>query len=121
MIGVDIVKIERFEKFLNRFGTKGLERFLTKDEIPQKPTAKSIAGLWAAKEAVAKALGTGIGSECGFKDIKIYKDKKGAPKFSLHPDLVQRYSIKDTSLSISHDGEYAIAVAAIESAARHES
>lgn len=114
MIGVDIIKIERMEKFIKRYGEKGLKRFLGPSEIVLAKSARSTAGLWAAKEAVSKALGCGIGTELGFLDITLSKNDKGAPLFSLPAHIVARYRIAATSLSISHDGEYAIAVAAIE-------
>ncbi len=114
MIGVDLVSIARIERFLERFGDKALARFLTNDEIANVKRVESIAGLWAAKEAIAKALGCGIGSELGFHDIIISKTSKGAPTFRLTPQKEETFKIKDRSLSISHDGGFAIAVAAIE-------
>lgn len=114
MIGVDIIKINRIEKFINRFGKDGLKRFLNDEEIKSLKKTESIAGYWAAKEAVAKALKTGIGKELSFKDITIYKEKSGAPNFKLSKEIIEKFQIKDTSLSISHDGDYAIAVAVVE-------
>lgn len=113
MIGVDIVAISRIEGFIVKFGDKALDRFLDKGEQILCKKIESIAGFWAAKEAIAKALGTGIGEELGFDDISIYKDEKGAPKFRLKESLIGKYNIKETSLSISHDGGFAIAVAVI--------
>ncbi|BDY12150.1 holo-ACP synthase [Hydrogenimonas cancrithermarum] len=115
MIGVDIVVIDRIESSLQKHGEKFLRRYLLEEEISLVKRAETAAGFWAAKEAIAKALGTGIGSELGFHDIKIEKDEKGAPFFRLPSDLVKRYKIVSTSLSIAHDGGFAIAVAAIES------
>ena len=114
MIGVDLVSITRIERFLERFGDRALQRFLTKEEIANVRKVESIAGLWAAKEAIAKALGCGIGSELGFHDIIITKTPKGAPTFRLTPAKEEAFAIRDRSLSISHDGGFAIAVAAIE-------
>jgi len=59
-------------------------------------------------------LGTGIGKECSFFDIKLQKDKKGKPYFLLSENLIKKYSITDSSLSITHDGDYAIAVCVLE-------
>ncbi|MDR0762734.1 MAG: holo-ACP synthase [Campylobacteraceae bacterium] len=114
MIGIDIVKIKRFEKFLERFSKKALEKYLDEDEIRLVKNAQSAAGFFAAKEAVSKALGLGISKECGFNDIKIYKLPNNAPSFTLSPHLIKTYKITSLSLSISHDGDFAIAVAAIE-------
>jgi holo-[acyl-carrier protein] synthase len=115
MIGIDIVSIQRFEKFLDKFGDKALKRFLNQDEISLVNSTQSYAGLFAAKEAVSKALGTGIGSECSFDDIIIHKDDKKAPYFTLSKKIIDKYDIKESSLSITHDGGFAIAVVSISS------
>ncbi len=115
MIGIDLVKISRMKDMIDRFGERALNRFLCDEEILHVKNHKTAAGLWAAKEACSKALGTGIGSKCGFHDINIYKTPKGAPKLRLSKHLIDDFNIIDTSVSITHDGEYAIAVVAIES------
>jgi len=114
MIGIDIVSIERFEKFLQRHGQKALERFLSDDEINLRSSPTSYAGFWAAKEAVSKALGTGIGRDCSFFDIQLYHDENKAPCFTLSKNIVEKYKISDTSLSITHDGGFAVAACHIE-------
>lgn len=114
MIGIDIVELKRFEDFLERFKDKALQRYLDKNEISLIKGNSTAAGFFAAKEAVSKALGTGIGEGCSFFDIKIYKDDKNAPGFTLSKHIVEKYEITDTSLSITHDGNYAVAVVAIE-------
>lgn len=114
MIGVDIVSIERIKHFKERFGDKALTKFLTSDEIALVKSDASLAGFFAAKEAVSKALGLGISRTCGFFDIKLYKDAKNAPYFTLSHHLIETFSITDTSLSITHDNGFAIAVAVIE-------
>ena len=100
---------------MQRFGEKALDRFLSKEEQKLVKNYKTASGFWAAKEACSKALGVGIGSECSFFDIHISKTPKGAPCISLSQKVMQLFEIKDTSLSITHDGDYAIAVVAIES------
>ncbi len=114
MIGIDLVKTSRIDRFIERFGEKGLQKFLSGDEIKLVKNYKTAAGFWAAKEACSKALGTGIGAECSFHDIKISKTHKGAPQIQLAQHIVRKFNIKNTSVSITHDGEYAIAVIAIE-------
>ena len=114
MIGIDIVKTSRMEHFIERFKERGLSKFLSEDEIELIKSHRTAAGFWAAKEACSKALGTGIGRECGFHDIMIYKTPKGAPKLALSRRVVKSFGIVDASISITHDGEYAIAVVAIE-------
>ncbi|MDD2653138.1 MAG: holo-ACP synthase [Sulfurimonas sp.] len=117
MIGIDLIKISRMERFIQRFGSRALEKFLFDDEIALVKNHKTASGFWAAKEACSKALGVGIGAECGFHDIIIYKTVNGAPSLQLTQKIIEKFAISDISLSITHDGEYAIAVVAIESAA----
>nr|MCH9814371.1 holo-ACP synthase [Campylobacterota bacterium] len=116
MIGIDIVNINRFEKFLDRFPDKALQRFLSPQEISLVGTStQRAAGFFAAKEAISKALGTGISKECAFYDIIIHKDENNAPFFTLSTSLVEKYKIVDSALSITHDSGFAIAVADIKS------
>ena len=114
MIGVDIVSIERIKHFKERFGDKALTKFLSADEIALVKSDASLAGFFAAKEAVSKALGLGISQTCGFFDIRLYKDAKNAPYFTLSRHLIETFAITDTSLSITHDNGFAIAIAVIE-------
>ena len=114
MIGIDLIKTSRMSNMIEKFGDKALKKFLSTDEINLVKNHKTAAGFWAAKEACSKALGVGIGSTCSFHDISIYKTNKGAPKIKLSDKLIKDFSIKDISVSITHDGDYAIAVVAIE-------
>lgn len=95
-IGTDIVKISRIEKSIKN------ERFLkevyTEGEIHHCKKAESFAGLFAAKEAYFKALGTGI--KRPMCKVEILYNENGKPYLS---------NIKNSDVSISHDGEYAIA------------
>ncbi len=113
-IGTDIIQIERVEKLVKRYGIKFKQRFLSKKEIAVARRIETLAGFWAAKEAISKALGCGIGSQLGFHDIIIAKDHKGAPYFKLSKEAQKAHGIKNASLSISHDGGFAIAVVVIE-------
>jgi len=112
-IGTDIILINRIEKSIEKFGDKFKERFLTKEEIQSTKKIESIAGLWAAKEAISKALKCGISKELSFHDIIITKDSQGAPKFTLSTNAQKHHKIINSSLSISHDGGFAIAVVVI--------
>lgn len=114
MIGIDLVKIERITKLKERFGDKALAKFLSPEEIVLAQSDATAAGFYAAKEAISKALGIGISAKCGFMDIKLYKDAKNAPYFTLARHLIEDYAITDFSLSITHDNGFAIAVAVIE-------
>lgn len=114
MIGIDLIKSSRMESLMERFGEKALQKFLTANEIILVKNYKTAAGFWALKEACSKALGVGIGAECSFHDIVISKTPKGAPRIALSETIVEKFRVKSTSVSITHDGEYAIAVVAIE-------
>ena len=109
-VGTDIVNISRVAKSIDKFGDRFIEKFLNKEEIEIANKIESIAGFWAAKEAVSKALGCGIGKELSFHDIFIEKNSKGAPLFTIKSD---KFNILESSLSISHENEYAIAVVVI--------
>ncbi|MEJ2373055.1 MAG: holo-ACP synthase [Sulfurimonas sp.] len=114
MIGIDIIKTSRMQNMLDKFDQKALKKFLHADEIKLVKNYKTAAGFWATKEAVSKALGSGIGKECSFFDIKIYKDDKGAPKLSFSKELINTFELIQAQLTITHDGEYAIAVVVLE-------
>jgi len=105
-VGTDIIKISRIKNSLDKFGNKFLEKFLNPNEIQNAKKVESIAGYWAAKEAISKALGCGIGKELSFSDITILKDNLGAPYFKIKN---QKFEILDSSISISHDADFAIA------------
>jgi len=115
MIGIDLIKTSRMNRLMDRFGEKALQKFLSDDEILLVKNYKTASGFWAVKEAASKALGVGIGKECSFHDIVISKTSRGAPRIKLSEKIVNNFNITDTSVSITHDGEYAIAVVAIES------
>ena len=113
-IGTDIIQISRIETSLAKHGERFKQRFLNPSEIKLAQKTESLAGFWAAKEAISKALGCGIGGRLGFHDICIAKDPRGAPYFTLTDDALLIHPITHSSLSISHDGGFAIAVAVIE-------
>jgi len=110
MIGIDITVISRIQKMIDKWGDRSLKRFLSPKEIKLTSNTSSYAGFWAAKEAASKAIGTGIGKECNFHDIKIKKLSSGQPILKYKKHIRKRFNIKSTSLSITHDGGYAIAV-----------
>ncbi len=107
---MDIVAINRIATYVEKFGEKGLLKFLLPSEISIAKKIESIAGFWAAKEACAKALKCGIGKELSFQDIYISKDSKNAPFLTLSDEKLKYFNISSFSLSISHDGGFAIAV-----------
>ena len=119
-LGTDIVYIPRIQAAVERFG----ERFLTRVYTPAEQldcgwgnsrdsAINKLAGRWAAKEAVVKALGTGWRG-VGYTDIEISRSASGAPAVQLHRQatvLVQYKRAVEWQLSLSHDGDYAIATA----------
>lgn len=95
-IGTDIVKISRIEKSIER--QSFVNDVFTDREIEYCKSSESYAGIFAAKEAYFKAVGTGINTR--LKNIEVLHDDKGKPYFS---------NIENSDLSISHDGDYAVA------------
>ncbi|AXP09017.1 holo-ACP synthase [Campylobacter hepaticus] len=112
-VGCDIVCISRIEKIHTRHGKNFLDKFLSPQEQILVKNPATLAGLWAAKEAASKALGLGICELCTFFDIQISKDKRNAPKLQYSQKLIHDFNIQESSLSISHDNGFAIAIVAI--------
>lgn len=110
MTGIDITSINRIKRMHEKFGRRAYEKFLSEDEITLIKRPETAAGFWAAKEAASKAIGTGIGAECCFHDIKISKTKKGAPKLKYKKKVRKKFKIKESHVSITHDEGFAIAV-----------
>jgi holo-[acyl-carrier protein] synthase len=111
-IGVDLIEIARVADAIAQHGQRYLDRIYTAAELEQSHAhAGSLAGRFAAKEAVAKALGTGIG-EVGWKDIEIVGDEQNAPWVQLY-GAAQRKSkeigLSSWSVSISHSVSHAVA------------
>ena len=111
MLGIDLVKIERIDKVYSRFGGVFLKKLLTEPEIRRFKNTTSLAGIWAAKEAVSKALGSGIGTNLSFLDIEIQKEQNGKPFAILSKKSANFFGVTRVEVSISHDGEYAVAAA----------
>lgn len=113
-IGVDIVEIERIKDAIDK-NSRFLYRFFTEDEIEYFKSknfkTETIAGNFAAKEAVSKSIGTGIrGYE--FKDIEITRNSLGKPIVKIYNNLKQiciDYNVLDIKVSISHSEKYAVA------------
>ncbi len=113
-IGVDIVEIARIRSSYDRFGEAFMKKILTSAEMVQclsKPDpVASLAGRFAAKEAISKALGTGIAKGLTWHSIEVLNDETGKPCVSVHaPFFSGRVSI-----SISHDRHSAVAMALFE-------
>jgi len=113
-IGVDIVDLDRIERVYHRYGMKFLQRFLSEKEIAvclHKPQViASVAGRFAAKEAVVKALGTGFTGDVHWKSFEILNDEQGRPFVrSVDPDCFP--SGCSLKISIAHDRHSAVATA----------
>lgn len=118
-IGTDIIEFERIEKMgVDRLA----ERILTKREkenlpLQSKRRREFVAGRFAAKEAISKAFGTGIGAVCSFQDIEVINKENGKPIVYLSEPLVDRmFGSKKffVHLSITHSDSYVIAMAVVE-------
>jgi len=114
--GVDMVEVERIDRAILRHGQRFFDRFFTIQElIDSGGSTPALAARFAAKEAVAKALGTGIG-EVGWKEIEIINGPRRAPKLSLSgraQSLSDEMHLFGWSISLSHTHEHAVAVAVV--------
>ena len=114
---MDIVDLDRIERVYRRYGMRFLQRFLSEDEIAvclHKPQViASVAGRFAAKEAVVKALGTGFSGDVHWKSFEILNDERGRP-FVRHDDKGCFPSGCMIKISIAHDRLSAVATALIE-------
>lgn len=112
--GIDMIEVARIERAIDRHGERFFRRLFTPQEITCcKGRANSLAGRLAAKEAVAKALGTGIG-DFEWVDVEIVCDDRGRPELLLHNQaraLADKQGLVEWSISISHTDTYAIALA----------
>jgi holo-[acyl-carrier protein] synthase len=111
--GIDLLEIDRMRDAIASRGERFLKRVFTERELEANlHKVESLAGRFAAKEAVAKALGSGIG-DVSWKEIEVLRDEMGAPQLILHGAAEQMAGDKGLttwSLSISHDKCHALAV-----------
>ncbi|MDY7002110.1 MAG: holo-[acyl-carrier-protein] synthase [Thermodesulfobacteriota bacterium] len=118
-LGLDVVELDRIERVFSRFGDRFLRRVLTENErtrIPKFPTA-FIAGRFAAKEAAAKALGTGFRQGVGFHTLEVRKLPSGKPEMVFHGPalaLCEKMGVTSIHLSITHGRDVASAVVVLE-------
>ena len=118
-IGIDIIDIRRIKRVINKYGNRFKQKCFHEYEIKKSETrfnsAESFAKRYAAKEACAKALGTGLARGVFWKDIEIQNDKFGKPNIKLHNKalkyLKKMYKNSDCSIqvSLSDEKNYAIA------------
>ena len=121
LCGTDATTISRIARAVERDGERFAQRVFTPDETAfctacGKGRDASLAARFAAKEAVAKALGTGMAGGVALRDIEIVRAPGGAPEVLLHGGALERYEkLGGCSLSISltHEGDLAIAMCVI--------
>jgi len=110
-IGVDIIEIGRINRAISRWHDSFISRIYTQAELEGPHSIPSLAARFAAKEAVMKALGTGIRG-VGWRDIEILTNGDGAPVIRLYGRALQRSTeigIAQFDISMSHSRKYAIA------------
>lgn len=114
-LGNDIIEIERIKQSHEKHGSVFLSKLFTPKEqeyfLCHKEPISHIAGRFAAKEAIAKALGTGFGKDLGWLDIEILNDEVGKPIVHMSKKFLQKHKDTQILLSISHCNNYATAVA----------
>lgn len=117
-LGCDLCAISRMEKtiadgrFLSRYFSESERRYI----LDRARSAQTAAGIFAAKEALLKALGTGMGG-LALIDIEISHTSLGAPQYTLNTPTcaaLEKVGAQRAFLSISHDGDYAMATAVLE-------
>jgi holo-[acyl-carrier protein] synthase len=115
-IGIDVVEVERIAHMISRYEETVLRKLFTASEreycVAQKRPELHFAARFAAKEAVSKALGTGIGGQAAWVDLEITRDPMGAPKIFLRgaaAEFAERHGITEIQISLTHARDYAAA------------
>jgi holo-[acyl-carrier protein] synthase len=111
-VGIDIIELERVEKALARFGERFLLRVYTEREIRFcRGRIPELAARFAAKEAISKALGTGMRG-VAWREMEVLPDRRGKPLVTLHGRALERagqINLVDFAISLSHSNGHAIA------------
>ena len=114
-IGIDLTEIERIKEAILRHGNRFLDRLFTPKEqqyaLSHKDPSPTLAGRFAAKEAIAKALGVGIGAELAWTDIEILNTETGKPEVQLSARAQVTFGHPKLLVSISHSKTHATAIA----------
>ncbi len=121
-LGTDLVEVDRIAHSIERYGERFLSRIYTAAErdycAPKRFPAQNLAARFAAKEAGAKALGTGISRGVGWKDIEVLRDPGRPPRLVLHGRaraLADSLGVRHTSVSLTHTDTQAMATVIFES------
>jgi holo-[acyl-carrier protein] synthase len=117
-VGIDLVQIERFRRVLERHGERFLKRVFTDRErddcLSRADPARHLAARFAAKEAVLKALGTGLGRGVGWKDVEVTADDYGRPICTLRGKALEHLKAlggRKVLVSLAHESGLALAQA----------
>lgn len=120
-LGIDICRIERVERLMERYGARFTRRICTPHEIARcthyKNSAEQFAGCIAAKEAASKALGTGWRRGVHWKFFEVSHEISGKPVLRIHgraAELASQMGVKNVNVSITHDAGVAAAVVIFE-------
>lgn len=120
-LGIDLVDTERIDSAWKRFGERFVNRILLEEEkaycMSHRNPAPFIAARFAAKEAVSKALGSGIGPLLGWHDIEVRHKETGAPYIELHgkgQELLSNLKANVIHLTLTHTAANSIAMAIVE-------
>ncbi|HZL26296.1 MAG TPA: holo-ACP synthase [Acidobacteriaceae bacterium] len=120
-LGTDLIEIERIERSVARFGERFLERVFTPGEIAychaKRGSAESFAARFAAKEAGAKALGTGISRGVSWKEFEVKRQPGQRPELHLSgraAEIARELGVNRMSLSLTHSREMSMAVVVAE-------
>jgi holo-[acyl-carrier protein] synthase len=120
-VGIDIIEVARIQASYEKFGERFLNRILHPNEISyclsHKAPAPFLAARFAAKEAISKAFGTGIGAQLGWQDMEVAKRESGEPYVVLHgggEKLLRERNGRIVLISLSHTQEHATAVAVLD-------
>lgn len=120
-VGIDIIEVARIRASHEKFGERFLNRILRPAEIAyclsHRNPAPFLAARFAAKEAISKAFGTGIGRQLGWQDMEVGRKESGEPFVILHAGgkkLLEERGGTNFCLSLSHTENYAVAVAILE-------
>jgi holo-[acyl-carrier protein] synthase len=119
--GIDIIEVARIASSFEKFGERFVNRILLPGEIAyclaHRQPAPFLAARFAAKEAISKAFGTGIGAALGWQDMEICKKESGEPFVVLHGKgkiLFETRAAKKLHITLSHTQNYATAMAILE-------
>ena len=113
--GIDIVEVKRVKRLVERWGDRFLHRVFTPSEIAycrgKSWPEQSLAARFAAKEAILKAIGTGLSQRIRWTSMEIVNDKNGRPSVKLGKRIKDKIGDKRILISMSHTKEYAVAQA----------